>query len=142
LAVRAEREGPQSFQGNSETDITKIDKIRSVNLTLFGIALGDATNAAQEKVRAAGFRPEVAQAVGIDFIRVFDSSNKEIFGITDEGGKVARLTLRDDLALLLPGEWSKLFSLAHRSGNRSRSSVSDCLGARIVARWNIPEAPR
>src|SRR5688572_12845289 len=62
----------------TKTDITKIDTIRSVSFTLFGIALGDRTDAAQEKARAAGFRSEVAsgQTRG-RFISFFDSSEKE-----------------------------------------------------------------
>jgi hypothetical protein len=126
------------------TDITKLGgPIRSVNLTVFGIALGDQTDAAQEKARSAGFRTEVVtarQANGSRFIRVF-SSEKEILGLTDEGGTITGLTLRNDFAPRLPGESSKLFEAAIRWSQR-RPSGSDCLGVRIVARRSILEARR
>jgi hypothetical protein len=108
-----EKQTPTAPIEITKTDMTKIDKIRSVDLTVFGVALGDATDAAQEKVRAAALRPEVValpKTNGGRFIRVFDSSQKEIFGITDEGGTVTGLTLRNDLAPRLPGESPKLFS--------------------------------
>jgi hypothetical protein len=97
----------------TQTDITKISPIRSVSLALFGIALGDRTDAAQEQAKAAGFRPEAVttpQKDGSRFVRVFDSSEKELFGFKDEGGTVTALTLRNDLAPRLPGESSKLFN--------------------------------
>jgi hypothetical protein len=99
----------------TQTDLTKIDKIRSVSLSLFGIALGDRTQAAEAKARAAGFRLEEVDAsrrsgqVSAGFIRVFDSSDNEVFGIGDEGGTVTQLVLRSDLAPRLAGESSKLF---------------------------------
>lgn len=93
------------------TDITKLERIRSTDLTLFGIAIGDTTEAAQGKVTAAGFRAELVEAPQADgnrFTRVFDGANKEIFGFTDDGGSVEGLTLRDQLSARLPGDSARL----------------------------------
>ena len=106
---------PISLVEITKTDVTTVGTIRSVGLSVFGIALGDRTDAAQEKARAAGFRSEMGttpQADGSRFVRVFDAAGKEVLGLTDEGGTVTGITLRRDLADRLPGESPKLFNAA------------------------------
>jgi hypothetical protein len=106
----------QKTQGRIEivrTDLTKIEKVRADNLTLFGIALGDRADGAEQKAVAAGFRPTVdskrsARMRG-RLIRAFDSSNKEAFDFVEEDGVVTEIVLHSPLAPLLPGESSKLF---------------------------------
>ena len=58
--VLAAQETGSSPTEITKTDITKISPIRSTSLAVFGITLGEPVDAAQQKVKAAGFRSEVA----------------------------------------------------------------------------------
>jgi hypothetical protein len=95
----------------TKTDVTNIEKVRSTNLMLFGVALGDKFSEAEEKARSAGFvvKSEALTRRAGHLARVFDSSGKESWGFSDESGTVTEIIVRSDLAPRLPGESSKLF---------------------------------
>lgn len=95
----------------TKTDLTKVDKLLSTNVSLFGVSLGDQFSEAEEKARSAGFvvkSETLARGAG-HLARVFDSSGKESWGFSDETGTVIEIILRSDLATRLPGDSSKLF---------------------------------
>lgn len=111
-AVLSAQESPRVAATEvTKTDVTKIDKIRSTGLMLFGVALGDTFSDAEEKARSAGFvmKSEALTRRAGHLARAFDSSGTESWGFSDESGTVTEIIVRSDLAPRLPGESSKLF---------------------------------
>jgi len=89
-------------------DFTKTEKVRSTDLSTFGVKLGDDLAVAEPKLAANGrkvFRRESGM------VEIYDSQGRELLAIaTDREGRVSKIIWFRDMARHLAGESALLLS--------------------------------
>ena len=102
-AKRTER----SFIEITKEDFTKAERLRSTNLTVFGIHLGQPEKQAGAAVAAANLGWKVQQSGNIE---VQDSTGKGLIVMTVTDGEIELIGLQSAITEYLKGDAKKLFS--------------------------------
>jgi len=95
----------------TKTDFTKMETIRSTEMEVFGVGLGDLMEDSKKKLRDAGLVLKEG-APSPESCAVFDAHQTELLVLDSHEGRIKKIALFDGISRFLAGNAKQLYDLS------------------------------